>query len=91
MSRLLTLSQVADQLQISERRARQIVAAQSLAVVRIGRLIRVREKALGEYIARNEISASLDSSPIPLSIVRPASAHPDAEALEEVALRHRLG
>lgn len=89
-ARLLTLSEVADQLAVSPRTVRQLVATRRLAAVRVGRLVRVRPEALAAYIAAHETPAEAQPLPAPLSVVRPLAMHPDVEALEEIARRHRL-
>jgi len=51
MPDLLTLDQVADQLQVSRRTVERLVAAGRIRIVRVGRLIRVTERELEAYVA----------------------------------------
>lgn len=44
--RLLTLKNVAERLQVSERTVHRLIEAEELAVIRIGRSVRVSEEAL---------------------------------------------
>lgn len=62
---MLTLSDCAAALQVSERTVRREIAAGRLATVRIRGLIRVRQSALSEYIDRlpSEQTCQSESSP----------------------------
>jgi excisionase family DNA binding protein len=51
----LTVKQVADQLQISLRTARELTRSGAIEVVRVGpRLLRVTPEALAEYLRSNQ-------------------------------------
>lgn len=50
--RLLTVRDVADRLQVSERTIRRRIASEELVVVRIGSAIRVSEAALKAFLTR---------------------------------------
>lgn len=52
-SRLLTVAQVAELLQVSPRTIRRLVAAGQLAVIRVGRAVRVHPSALAELLAKS--------------------------------------
>jgi excisionase family DNA binding protein len=53
---LLTVSEVAGRLAVSEKTIRRWIAAGSLPAVRLGRLVRVSSKLLIEFIQLNESS-----------------------------------
>lgn len=55
---MLTIQDVADQLQISLRTARELTRSGAIPTVKVGpRLLRVRPEALREYIADHESAA----------------------------------
>lgn len=54
--RLLTLAEAADQLHVSERTVQRIIGRGELAIVRIGRQIRVRQADLDAYVAAQRIA-----------------------------------
>ena len=53
--RLLTIAQVAERLQLTENTIRKYVRAGSLPALKAGRVWRVRESDLLEFIARDRI------------------------------------
>lgn len=83
MEKLLTLAQVAEQLQISERTLRHLVRERRIECVRIGRLVRFRPEAVAAYVH--------ECVRPPLVALRPSLAPPDDQHADEVAARHRLG
>ncbi len=50
---LMNIPSAADQLQISERTLRRLIAAGELPIVRVGRQIRIRTEDLERYIKSN--------------------------------------
>jgi excisionase family DNA binding protein len=58
--RLLTLQDVASYLQLSVRTVRRLIASERLAVVRLGRAIRVRPRDLEAFVASSGQRRSVD-------------------------------
>jgi excisionase family DNA binding protein len=58
--RLLTLSEIATMCGTSERYARRLVDERRLPTVKLGRLVRVRESDLLDYISANMRPANKD-------------------------------
>ncbi|MEP7172436.1 MAG: helix-turn-helix domain-containing protein [Aestuariivirga sp.] len=54
--RLLTIKDVAERLQVSCRTIHRLVANGNLAVIRIGRAIRISEEALRAFLTRDNTS-----------------------------------
>lgn len=52
--RLLTIRDVAERLQVSPRTIHRLVASGGLAVIRIGRAVRVSEKALTAFLTEED-------------------------------------
>lgn len=50
---LLTSADVAERLKISQQWAAKLMTSGEIGVTRIGRMVRVTEEALAEYVARN--------------------------------------
>lgn len=55
---LLALKQVGERLSVNDETVRCLVHRGELEAVRVGRLIRVREEALCEFIQRNTINGT---------------------------------
>jgi excisionase family DNA binding protein len=53
---LLTVDEVADHLRLSSRTIRRLIAAKKLAVVRIGRAVRVRAEAVEALVSGQEVT-----------------------------------
>jgi excisionase family DNA binding protein len=53
--RLLTVGDVAKRLQVSERTVHRLIDAKELAVIRIGRSVRVSEEALQALLTRGDM------------------------------------
>ena len=51
LTRLLTVEQVAESLQTSMRTVRRLIASDELAVVHIGRLVRIHPEAVTAFLA----------------------------------------
>jgi excisionase family DNA binding protein len=59
--RLLTVPEVADELRVSERHARDLVARGAIASIRVGRLRRVRRDEL-ERVLRDGVTTEASAS-----------------------------
>ncbi|MBI4859634.1 MAG: helix-turn-helix domain-containing protein [Candidatus Riflebacteria bacterium] len=82
-SRLLTLPQVAERLQLSESTVRRLVASGQLAAVRLGRSLRFEESALAEMVQASRLPR--------LRVVPKSGLPPDEDQLERLARKLGLG
>ena len=58
MTKLLTVTEAADQLDTSVRFVRRLIAERRIAYVRVGRHIRIAEADLASFVAAGRVEAS---------------------------------